>query len=146
MWGIIFSIIAGAAMSFQGVINTRLSDKIGLFESNAWVQGTAFALALAVCLIWGRGSFSSIREAPWIYWTGGVFGIVITVTVMLSISSLSPTLAISIILTSQLFTAAVIDAFGLLGSEKVSFSWSGWLGLALMTGGVLLIKLAQSKA
>ena len=143
MWGIVFSMIAGAAMSFQGVINTRLGDKIGLFESNAWVQGSAFALALAVCLIWGRGDFSSIRQAPWIYWTGGIFGIIITVTVMLSIGSLSPTWAISIILTSQLFTAAVIDAFGLLGSEKAAFGWTTWLGLALMTGGVLLIKLAQ---
>ena len=145
MWGILFSIIAGAAMSFQGVINTRLSDKIGLFESNAWVQGTAFALALAVCLIWGKGNFASIRETPWIYWTGGVFGIIITVTVMLSIGSLSPTWGISVILTSQLFTAAVIDAFGLLGSDKVAFSWTTWLGLALMTGGVLLIKLAQNR-
>ena len=143
MWGIIFSLIAGAAMSFQGVINTRLSDKIGLFESNAWVQGSAFALALAVCLIWGKGSFPSIKDQPWIYWTGGVFGIIITVTVMLSISSLSPTLAISVILTSQLFTAAVIDAFGLLGSEKAPFVWTTWLGLALMTGGVLLIKSAR---
>jgi len=130
-------------MSFQGVINTRLSDKIGLFESNAWVQGSAFALALAVCLIWGRGSFISIKDQPWIYWTGGLFGIIITVTVMLSIGSLSPTLAISVILTSQLFTAAVIDAFGLLGSEKTAFGWSTWVGLALMTGGVLLIKFAQ---
>ena len=146
MWGIVFSIIAGAAMSFQGVINTRLSDKIGLFESNAWVQGSAFALALAVCLIWGKGNFSSIKDAPWIYWTGGVFGIIITVTVMLSIGSLSPTWAISIILTSQLFTAAVIDAFGLLGSEKVAFGWTTWLGLALMVGGVLLIKLTHSAA
>ena len=143
MWGIIFSMIAGAAMSFQGVINTRLSDKIGLFESNAWVQGSAFALALAVCLIWGKGSFSAIKDAPWIYWTGGAFGIIITITVMLSIGALSPTWAISIILTSQLFTAAVIDAFGLLGSEKAAFGWTTWLGLALMTGGVLLIKLAQ---
>ena len=40
--GFIFSIIAGAAMSIQGVMNTRLSDKIGLYESNVFVQGTAF--------------------------------------------------------------------------------------------------------
>ena len=33
MAGIIFSIIAGASMSIQGVMNTRLSDKIGIYES-----------------------------------------------------------------------------------------------------------------
>ena len=46
MLGVIFSLIAGAAMSFQGVMNTRLSDKIGLYESNTFVQGTAFILSL----------------------------------------------------------------------------------------------------
>ena len=46
MAGIIFSIIAGASMSIQGVMNTRLSDKIGIYESNAFVQGTAFLFSL----------------------------------------------------------------------------------------------------
>ena len=53
------------------------------------------------------------------YLLGGVLGIIITVTVMLGIGKLSPTVAISIILISQLFVAALIDAFGLMGSEKV---------------------------
>ena len=33
--GFLFAVIAGAAMSVQGVMNTRLSEKIGLYESNA---------------------------------------------------------------------------------------------------------------
>ncbi len=49
MAGIIFSIIAGASMSIQGVMNTRLSDKIGIYESNAFVQGTAFYCRLLRC-------------------------------------------------------------------------------------------------
>ena len=76
----------------------------------------------------------------WVYWTGGVLGLVITITVMLGIGQLSPTYAISIILISQLLVAAAIDAFGLLGSEKVPFVWSKWLGLALMIAGVLVFK------
>ena len=43
MFGVIMSILAGAAMSFQGVINTRLSDRIGLYESNAFGQGACWA-------------------------------------------------------------------------------------------------------
>ena len=106
MFGVIMSILAGAAMSFQGVINTRLSDKIGLYESNAFVQGTAFLLGLLACFFLGKGNFSAIREVNWVYWTGGVLGLVITITVMLSIGQLSPTYAISIILISQLLVAA----------------------------------------
>ena len=140
MIGVIMSAVAGAAMSFQGVINTRLSDKIGLYESNAFVQGTAFVLGLLACWILGKGDFSGIRQVSWVYWTGGVLGLIITVTVMLGIGNLSPTYAISVILISQLLVAALIDALGLLESEKVPFVWSKWAGLALMIGGVLLFK------
>ena len=140
MSGVIFSIIAGAAMSVQGVMNTRLSDKIGLYESNAWVQGTAFLLSLIAVWIMGKGSFKGIADVNKLYLLGGVLGLIITVTVMLGIGKLSPTVAISVILISQLFVAALIDAFGLMDSEKIVFGWNKFLGMALMIGGVLLFK------
>lgn len=140
MTGFIMSIIAGAAMSFQGVMNTRLSEKIGLYESNAFVQGTAFILALIAVFIVGKGNFMEITSVSKIYWLGGVLGLIITVTVMMAIGSLSPTVAISVILVSQLLVAALIDAFGLLGSEKIPFDWTKYAGIALMIGGVILFK------
>ncbi len=140
MSGVIFSIIAGAAMSIQGVMNTRLSDKIGLYESNAFVQGTAFLLSLLAVWILGKGSFKSIGDVNKLYLFGGVLGLVITITVMLGIGKLSPTVAISVILISQLFVAALIDAFGLMDSERIAFEWNKYAGMALMIGGVLLFK------
>lgn len=140
LWGIIFSIVAGMAMSVQGVMNTRLGEGIGNMEANAFVQGTAFALALVVLIFQRQGSFTALGQVNKLYWLGGVLGIVITLTVMLGIKSLGTTLAVSIILISQLLIAAVIDAFGLMGSEKVAFGWSKYVGLALMTGGMLLFK------
>ena len=49
MLGFLMAALAGAAMSVQGVMNTRLSEKIGLLESNAYVQGTAFVLSALPC-------------------------------------------------------------------------------------------------
>ena len=138
--GIIFSIIAGMAMSVQGVMNTRLGEGIGNMEANVFVQGTAFALALAVLLFYRQGSFAQLGSVNKLYWLGGALGIVITLTVMLGIKNLGTTLAISIILISQLLVAALIDAFGIMGSEKIAFGWSKYLGLALMTGGMLVFK------
>lgn len=138
--GIIFSIVAGMAMSIQGVMNTRLGEGIGNMEANAFVQGTAFALALIVLLFWRQGSFSALGGVNKLYWLGGVLGLVITLTVMLGIKSLGTTVAISIILISQLLVAAIIDAFGLMDSDKVTFEWTKYAGLALMTGGVLLFR------
>jgi len=146
MIGVIFSIIAGAVMSLQGVINTRLSERIGVLEANLFVQGTAFLLSFLALLIFGRGDLPAIRGTKWYYLVGGVLGLVITVTVILSIKGLSPTAAVSIILIAQLLTAALIDLFGWLGAEKAPFGWQKFVGLALMIGGIVLFKWRAIKA
>ncbi len=137
MLGVIMSIISGAAMSIQGVFNTRLSDKTGLLESNFIVSLIALILA-SLSLIWGKGSLGAFMSVNKLYLTGGVLSMVITITVMLSIGSLSPTVGISIILISQLLTAALIDAFGLFDSEKVAFTMNKIIGLIVMLGGIII--------
>ena len=140
MLGVIMSIIAGAAMSIQGVMNTRLSEGIGLYESNAFVQGTAFVLSIIAMLVLGNSNWKELGSVNKLYLLGGALGLVITITVMVGIKNLSPTIAISVILIAQLFVAALIDAFGLMGAEKVAFGWSKYVGLGLMIAGVLLFK------
>ena len=69
MAGIIFSIIAGASMSIQGVMNTRLGEKIGMYEANMYVQGTAFILSLIVMFLFGNGSIRGIADVNKLYLT-----------------------------------------------------------------------------
>ena len=140
MLGFIFCALAGAAMSVQGVMNTRLGEGIGTMEANTLVQCTAAVLSVLALFVHRTGSFSQLGSVPWYYMLGGVLGLVITVTVMLGIGALSPTMAISVILISQLAVAALIDALGLMGAERVALDWQKGLGLALMVGGVLLFK------
>lgn len=140
MLGILFSILAGAAMSVQGVIDTRLSDRVGLYESNVLVQGVAFALSVIALLFLGKGDFGALGNTNKVYLLGGVLGIVITITVMLGIKGLGPTVAISVILISQLLVAALIDAFGVFDSQRIPFDWKKFAGITLMIGGMLLFK------
>lgn len=140
MIGFLFSILAGAAMSVQGVMNTRLQDRLGLWEANAFVQGTAFVLSLIVMFLFGKGDWRALTTAPKWNLLGGALGLVITVTVMLSIKGLNPAVAISTILIAQLLVAAAIEYFGWMGQEKSAFALKQWLGLALMLGGVVLFK------
>ena len=140
MLGFFCALVAGAAMSIQGVMNTRLGDKVGVLETNALVQGIGFVLAILIACIFGKGNIRLIGQAPWYSWLGGVIAPIITVTVMLSIKGLSPTVAISAILLAQLTIAALIDAFGWLGAEKVPFTWQKYIGVGLMAAGVLFMK------
>ena len=138
--GFIFAIISGAAMSIQGVMNTRLGEKIGVYESNLYVQATAFLLSLIAVWILGKGNIKEITDVNKIYLFGGLLGLIITITVMKAVGALNPTVAISTILVAQLITAALIDAFGIMESEKIPFTWTNYLGIALMIGGVIIFK------
>ena len=140
MLGFVYALIAGAAMSVQGVMNTRLGDRIGVLETNAWVQLTGFLLALAAALFFGKGDLRQFPGSPWYAYLGGVLAPVITVTVMLAIAGLSPTIAISTILLAQLTVAALIDAFGIMGAERLPFTWQRIVGVALMAAGVIFMK------
>lgn len=62
--GFLACILAGAAMSIQGVMNTRLGGHIGTLETNAFVQCTAAVLSLLVLLFWRTGSFAALSAAP----------------------------------------------------------------------------------
>ena len=138
--GIVF-LVQGQQRDTTEVTGYLGGEKIGLLESNAFVQGTAFALSLLAMWFFGKGNLKGLLEVNKAYWLGGVLGLAITLTVMLAIKGLSPTVAISIILIAQLLVAALIDAFGWLGTEKVGFHFTKYLGLLLMIGGVVLFKL-----
>lgn len=140
MLGIISSIIAGMCMSFQGVFNTRLSDKIGTWETNVLVQGIGLVITVLALLISGDGNFKNIKNSNKLYLLGGVLGAIIIYTVMRGIKSLGPTCSIAIILVAQLTSAALIDAFGLFDTSQVKFGITKLIGVIVMIVGILIFR------
>ena len=127
-------------MSLQGVFNTRVSEKMGLWETNVFVQGTGFILTLIVVLIIGNGDFKAIKEVNKLYLLGGALGAVIIFTVMQGITHMGPTLCIATILVAQLLAAALIDAFGIFGTVQCKFTLSKYIGVAIMILGILIFQ------
>ncbi|MDQ0151266.1 DMT family transporter [Eubacterium multiforme] len=140
MLGFIFAIVSGIAMSLQGVFNTRLGEKIGTWETNTIVQLTGLIITLVITAFFGKGNFKALSDSNKIYLLGGALGVVIIFTVMMSIGSLGTTCAIGIILVAQLIAAAVIDYFGLFGSEKINFTLKEFIGVAIMIAGIIVFK------
>ena len=138
--GLIFSIVAGICMSLQGVFNTRVSEKIGLWETNVIVQGTGLILTLIMLLIAGNGNFRTIKEVNKLYLLGGFLGAIIIFSVMQGITSLGPTYSISTILVAQLLTASVIDSFGMFGADQIKFALSKFIGIGIMIVGIIVFK------
>ncbi len=140
MTGLIFAVIAGVAMSFQGVFNTRLGAKIGCWQTNLIVQGSAFIITLIVVLLVRDGNLKNIKEVNKLYFLGGALGVVIIFTVMKGIEFLGTTYAISTILVAQLTAAALIDALGLFETVQVKFGTTKIFGVIVMIIGIIIFK------
>lgn len=141
MIGVILSMLAGILIGIQGIFNTRLSDKIGLWETTAVVHAVGLLFSLLVIAIFAKGNISRIGEVNKIYLFGGVFGVIIVFCVMKGISLLGPTLSVSLVIISQLLICTLIDTFGWFGATQVKFDFTKVAGLFLMIIGLIVFKL-----
>lgn len=140
MLAIIYAIISGISMTLQGVFNTKLEEKVGTWETNVIVQGTALIVTLIIVTLFGKGNFKAIKDVNKLYLLGGFLGVIIIFTVMKSIGAMGATCGIGIILVAQLASAGMIDAFGLFGTEKISFHLKEFIGIAIMLLGIIIFK------
>ena len=138
--GFLFSIVAGISMSIQGVFNTRLSEKIGTWQTNVFVQGTALILALFILMIFKGGDFSNIKQVNKLYLTGGAFAVIITFTVVEGMKIQGITTAVATILVAQIVAAALIDCCGMFGTNCVKFDITKVVGFITMIVGIIIFK------
>ena len=138
--GFLYAIAAGIAMSVQGVFNTRLSEKIGTWQTNVFVQGTAFFFAVIILLLSKEGNFTNIKSVNKLYLSGGILAVIITYTVMKGMINIGVTPAVSTILIAQLLAAALIDGCGFFDTTCIKFSFTKILGTVVMIAGILIFK------
>lgn len=140
MLAIIYAIVSGISMTLQGVFNTRLEEKLGTWETNLVAQATALIITLIIVFFFGKGNLKAIKDVNKIYLLSGFLGVIIIFTVMKSIGAMGATCGIGVILVAQLASAGVIDAFGLFGSEKISFGFKEIIGVTIMIIGIVIFK------
>ncbi len=133
--------LAGLLMAVQGTINSVLGKAIGLTITTFIVHAVA-AISLLLLLLFNQQSdfdFTVIRKAPWYLYLGGLLGIAITYGVAWSIPKLGVAVATTAIIAAQVITASLIDHLGILGLEKVPFTYLRLIGIILLAVGVKLM-------
>lgn len=140
MQGVLFSLVAGVLISLQSVFNTRLSEKLGFWQTNTIVHGSGFILSLLLFLIIRDETTTKWNEVEKIYFLGGVLGAVIVYSVMQGMTKIGPTYAVILLLISQLIIALIIDSLGLFGTEKVPFTINKAIGIVIMIAGIIVFK------
>ncbi len=137
---IVTALVSGILMSVQGVFNTRVTEKSGLWFTSSIVHFTAFICCLVVLLFVRDAKIDGLKEVNKLYLLGGVLGAGITYTVIVAISKLGPAYAIMLILIAQMISAYLIEIFGLFSTEKVDFMWTKFIGVVIMIGGIILFQ------
>ncbi|MHC1750325.1 MAG: DMT family transporter [Cellulosilyticaceae bacterium] len=136
----ITALVSGLLMSVQGVWNTRITEKAGLWLTNCIVHGTGLLFCIAVLLVVRDENFPGLRAVNKWYLLSGIIGASIVYTVVVSVDKLGPAYAVMLILIAQVICAYIIELLGLFGTEKAAFAWSKIIGVGVMIIGIIVFQ------
>jgi transporter family-2 protein len=125
----------------QAAVNATLGRRVGTLEAATFQTIVALVIfgLLTLGLRHGFGGVASaLREPPWL-WLGGVMGVIIVSALTFAPQRLGVVAFSGLLIGGQLATAALVDRFGLLGVERIPFTWQRALGLLLLAAGALLV-------
>ena len=137
----IIAVLSGAVMSIQGVWNTGLTKQTSLWLANAFVQFSAFVVCFLIWLFADRTNVARLAQvSPKYLLVGGVMGVFITYSVIVSMNKLGPAKAVLLIVIAQIAVAYLLELFGLFGTEKADFQVRKLIGMAVAVLGLIIFK------
>ncbi|MHC2250621.1 transporter family-2 protein [Bradyrhizobium embrapense] len=134
---------AGIAVAVQQVLNGNLRAAL---NSPAWAGLVSYLgglVTMAVVLVATREpvpSWKLVSAVPWWAWSGGILGGVFILLMILLLPSLGAATLLALVVAGQMIAGIAMDHFGMLGLTQHPVSFSRLAGIALIIGGVLLIK------
>ncbi|WP_257347191.1 DMT family transporter [Pseudalkalibacillus decolorationis] len=141
MKGIIYAVLGGICITLQAVVNSRISQDIGILQTITVTQFTGFILASFILLFVRDGNYTQIKRVKSPYLFAGAFGLFIIFNEVTAIQSIGVTLTMSVLLIAQIVMAFLIDAKGLFGLEKKKLSVPQFIGIGMMIAGVIVMQL-----
>jgi transporter family-2 protein len=137
------AVLAGISVVTQQILNANLRTAL---SSAAWsgfasyFVGLACMAFLAVILRDPPPSAGVILRVPWWAWSGGLFGAIFIGLAIVLVPQLGAATFIALVVTGQMLASAGFDHFGLLGLDRQPVDTTRLLGIALLVGGVVLIR------
>ena len=135
-------LLAGAATALQGPTNAKLVTAVGSPLNAAFISfavGTV-ALGLLALALQTRPDVGAMKALPWWAWMGGLYGCAFVVSAAWGVPRLGVATTITVMIAGQLLLSLALDHFGALGVEKQPLSLGRIVGVALVIGGVVLVR------
>ena len=116
----------------QPAINAALGQHTGVFEAALISFLVGLALLSVIIAVRRKGNILAARGLPLVYFTGGLMGVVAVSTMIVVIPQVGSGIGMITVLSGQMLMAALIDAFGLLGVERIPIGPNRIAGLILL--------------
>ena len=135
-------LLAGAATALQGPTNAKLVTAVGSPLNAAFVSFAVGTVALGVLamILQARPDVGAMKALPWWAWMGGLYGCAFVVSAAWGVPRLGVATTITVMIAGQLLLSLALDHFGALGVEKQPLSLGRIAGVALVIGGVVLVR------
>jgi transporter family-2 protein len=135
----------GFFMAIQPAINGELRLRVGSPAQAAMISTSVSTISLFLFVFavqrhdWP--SASTLSSAPWWIWTGGLLGAVYVAVSIVLVQRLGGAVAFSLVVFGQMVCALVMDHYGWLGLAQHEISIGRIVGVGLVVGGVVMIRL-----
>ena len=134
---------AGASFVVQGALNSQLRTALG---SACWASfisylgGTLVMLAVLAVTRQPLPTAQAVAQSSWPSWTGGLFGAVYVVIIILLLPRLGAAALLALFVAGQMIASLAFDHYGLFGLARQPADPLRLLGALLLVAGVVLIR------
>ncbi|WP_097027991.1 DMT family transporter [Clostridium peptidivorans] len=118
---IILAAITGGLVILSMIINSRLADKIGVFQGTLvnYIVGLTFTLVLVILMKGPKGFITNnLGEVPFYGFLGGFIGVMVVATSNIIIPKIPAIYSALLIFIGQVFTGIIIDYIRLSSVSK----------------------------
>ena len=136
--------LAGAATALQAPINARLMTAAGSPVNAAFMSFLVGTVALGILAVslQARPDVAAARALPVWAWFGGLCGAIFVVAATWGVPRLGVATTITLMVAGQLVLSLALDHFGAFGVPQQHLNLTRIAGVALVIGGVLLVRRA----
>ena len=136
---IAIGITGGLAVGLQAQIAGSMGQRVGGIASSFIIHFSG--MVFSAVYLWMRGGerIGQWYTLPWYMLGAGIFGLILYLSINVTMPRLGSTAMITLILTGQLLMGLLIDQYGLLGASVRQIDVSRGIGLLSLVIGAYLI-------
>jgi transporter family-2 protein len=138
-----FVLSAGLSLAFQQVLNASLGSAMQSARWAAFVSYFGGTVALLLVLVAVREPIPAtalVGRAPWIAWTGGIFGAIFIATSIFMMPRLGVATVSTLIVVGQLLASLAFDHFGMFGLPQHPITLARVFGAGFLILGAALVR------